>query len=206
MQRPLALLAALALSLSSGCFTKSLVDWYRESRPVESRVTQVMAWRASPQVVALRVVDLADDGVARGRDFWWVHGAQPGRERDEIARIASSSTMADFSSGDEIFVHVPQRLPLLPHAPAIDIVRSDAPPSTGEALVLHGDSVALWQRGERVVSVDLLATKQTRPPTRLHRVALGFGVPLTLLLDLATSPVQFVIAVVVFATHGGHLH
>ena len=73
--------------LCSGCFSKLLVDWSRARVPLESRVTRVEASRVAPHVFALRVVDVAEDGRRRQRDFFWAPGVPHHWEAVEASMV-----------------------------------------------------------------------------------------------------------------------
>lgn len=199
--------AAVLPLLCSGCFTGSLVDWATAPAPLTSRVTQVEVSRVpSSRVFGVTAVDIAEDGLARRRDFWWVPGA-PATARDEIARVASRTTVSVWSHGDTTLVALHHRLPLVPARVAVPVVSPDAPRTSAQTVVLRDDHLELWRGAERVDSVDLLVwPARERPPGLLRRLALGLGVPFTIVLDVATSPIQVVVGVVILAAHGGHLH
>jgi hypothetical protein len=206
--RPSVRRAAAALPLlCSGCLTHGLVDWATAPAPLTSQVTQVEVSKVpSSRVFGVSAVDVAEDGSVRRRDLWWVPGA-PATARDEIARVASLTTASVWIHGHTTLVALHHRLPLVPARVAVPVVSPDAPLTSAQTVVLRDDHLELWRGAERVDSVDLLVwPTRERPPGLLRRLALGLGVPFTVVLDVATSPIQVVVAVVVFAAHGGHVH
>lgn len=187
--------------LCSGCFSKLLVDWANARVPLESHVTRVEASRVAPQVFALRVVDVAEDGRRRQRDFFWAPGAPAPLE--EIARVTSSSVAFYGSSTLVESLHTSSVL----RAAAVPVVLPEDARDPAEVLVLRDGRLELWREAEQVESVDLLWPTQEGPsPGVMRRLALGLGVPLTFVVDVATFPIQYVVAIIVFAAHGGHVH
>ncbi|MCO5168314.1 MAG: hypothetical protein M9894_18395 [Planctomycetes bacterium] len=198
-------IAALPL-LASGCISKSLHDWATAPALVTSRLEGVEAWSASPQVLALSILDVAEDGGARRRHFWWV---PTGERMSEIARVVSATTTS-FKRAPRGLVVLDQRLPFEATRTPIPILGREAaspPPDGADTLVLRGEHLELWRRGEPVSSVDdLLWPPQERPPGFLRRLALGVGFPLAFALDVATFPLQATVGFVVLVVHGFHVH
>lgn len=118
--------------LTTGCFTSCLVDWATEPTPVKSHVESVEAASVSSRVLALTVIDLAEDGEARRRDFWWVP-ASPSSPHEEVARVASLATTSAFRRGPPTLIASEHRLPLQPTRTPVAIVVPGVAPTVPSA-------------------------------------------------------------------------